>query len=241
MKRSRNQWSRVTLLLLTALATLGCNNSKQPSAAVPKARDPEHSFDKIVENLRHYLEQLQVAPITKVEDGSFSDFRLSRDVIENECIPPTNAGEDYRGKITVAIRWSHSFRPPLEQPQEKSGDRKDAETNAQDQSAQETVREGIEVLDSEAIADLKPGARIPSAISPHVMGKNESEEDLRTFQLVFRNNRWELAEEPKTEPVATDSAASGESQPGDSQPSDATPDSNHESVDNALARALKIQ
>jgi hypothetical protein len=222
--------------MVALLAALGCSNSKQPVAKAPKAHDPQASFEQIVQNFRHYLDQLQVEPITEVENGAFSDFRLSREVVDYECVPPANAGDDYRGNITVAVRWSHSFRPPLEQPQEKSDEQDDAEQIAQEQSAEDAVRDGIQILDSEAVANLKTGSRIPTAIAPHVMGKSESEEEKLTFQLVRRNERWELADEPKADDGESDSAPSEEP-----QPSRAKPAPNYKSVDNALARALRLQ
>lgn len=235
MKRTRNCWGwAIVLISISAVIPfVGCTDSKKPLASPPSSADPSAAFNRVVENLRHYLSQLQSDPYTAIENGAFTDFRHSREVTHHQFIPPAAGSDDYRGTITVATRWIYSFRPAVEPPAEESNDTEKSQPSSEDKSADETVREGIEVLDPEVVADLKSRPKLDSSpIAPKSLGKSEADEEVRTFRFVYRNNRWELVNEPVLIPQTS---------PGEGSPGQPKPMANDEALEDAVHRALRQQ
>ncbi|MEX2171606.1 MAG: hypothetical protein WD851_19970 [Pirellulales bacterium] len=242
MKRSRNGWGWSIAWIVAIIPLLGCSDSKKPVPSVPTATNPAASFERVVENLRHYLDQLQDQPLTAIDNGAFSDFRVSREVIGHEFTPPANPGGEYRGNITVATRWSHSYRPPRELPSEKSDEKQDSEESTGNQTAGDTIQDGIQVLDSEVIAGLEPSVkRVPSALLRDSVGKSDSDEERKTFQFAFRNRRWELAAQPSTESGAPNESGVPSSDSTDGEEGTLGSSSNFSSLDNAVMQALRLQ
>jgi hypothetical protein len=225
----------LAIAVLVGGALLGCTGTEQTASPVPAADDPAASFEKFVKDLQHYLNQLQVASMPQIVDGAYSDFEITRKVVNQEVIPPTEARGEHRGSITVATRWTHSYRPPPAQPDEQSEQDQESKEAQQELSAEETIRDGIEVLDPSVIVDLKPRQKIPDTLSPHTVSKSDSQEDLRKFEFVYRNKRWELAGEPRSI-----SAPDTPAEP-DATGEEASPTMSYESVDDAVARALRLQ
>lgn len=214
------------LWLLAGVAWLGCTNTEPVPPPKPAAPDPVASFDRVVQNLRHYLGQLQ-NDLFIPENGAFTDIRHRREVTKHEVTPPTDATGDYQGVITITTKWTYSFRPSNETPDEESPEDAGGKKKKEGATGQDATGAGGEAGEGGDLSFTSPSSeRGAAGFVPKAIEKSQADEEVETFRFIFRDNQWELVEE---EVAASESEQTGE----DTVEFDSTKD--------AVERALKQQ
>lgn len=233
MKQLRNSGRAILFAVAAALLT-GCKEKRQATSP-PTPVDPAASFERVVQNLRHYLGQLRTEPISSFENGAFTSMSHSRELTAHRVIPPTEENGDYRGQIEVTTKWAYSYQPSIESDpidsteNQQAAKRKDASASAQDYASP-----GIEILDSDLIAEVGEEGRSANPLLAGTVDTNPSEERIRKFQFEFKDGRWEFVEET----VEEETPQSDEDKPMEKDPYALdVPDT----VLDAVKRALVVQ
>jgi hypothetical protein len=168
-----------------AIVTIGCKEPAPPAKPVT----PESTFEAIVESISEALE------IRSGEDGGFlsagtgvsSRFRV-HNTIESKLIPPAKADEPYRGEIAVITRSIYSLRTSPED--EKDDDKKKPNANRNSSLLEESAESGpgFSSLDESLVAeaDDKSGRIEVESV------QRRADTVERKYELVLKNNRWEL-------------------------------------------------
>lgn len=204
------------LLLCTALAvatSAGCGQEPVPVAVPVSAHDsPEESFEGIVAVLKEGLELPggQASGFVSSNSSASSRFQVHNTVSSN-FIPPAKEGEPYRGEITVTTQSIYSLRKSAEQKEDDDDEDSKRRTSLLDESHDSgpgfsSVDQG---LVSEAPDSSKPGTSDIDSV------QRRADKIERKFELIYKNNRWDLVTKIDKETEA--------------------------SIENAFQRALRLQ
>ncbi len=171
-------------------------SSAGDAAAVPAS---EAQFQRVVDMIRKAIDtNASGAPtgfVIRDQDGGRTTLSV-RSEVTDELIKPSKEGEPYRGTITVAYYSSYSMR----KPNGESGDNKsNGQHDQQDTSGLDSDGD-VEVLDQNLMAAATKTDN-PSPIQSDEMVARRTDEDVRTYELEYRNGRWALTTEldPETE------------------------------------------
>jgi hypothetical protein len=175
--------------LLFAIVGSGCNQTA-PTAG-PARFSPEESFDLILATIRRGLETgagvVASGGSVPHQDGGFTAISINNK-ISHEYFPGTRDGETPRATITVSSASRVSIqRAPA------GADRN--ERPSRDSNSGMTDLD-VDISDPGSMAlSSGSGSRrlVPGAVSEVSEPRHNSE--IRTYELVHRNGRWELVTE----------------------------------------------
>jgi len=169
-----------------SLVTTGCEEPAPPAKPVT----PESTFEAIVESISEALE------IRSGDEGGFlssgtgvsSRFRV-HNTIESKLIPPAKADEPYRGEIAVITRSIYSLRKSADEEQ-KDDDKKQPSANRSSGLLEESAESGpgFNSFDEGLVAEADDKSGRIEILS--VQRRDDTVE--RKYELVYKNNLWEL-------------------------------------------------
>ncbi|MEX2315836.1 MAG: hypothetical protein WD669_01700 [Pirellulales bacterium] len=184
--------------IVAAIASAGC----QKSAPVVAAARPtaEESYRFILDTFRRGIETgsggVMPGLVTRQNGGGYTAVSVNNKV-SDELIPPTKAGEPYRAKITVTSRSRYSRVPAGADG--KTG--RDDEAGAGDDfgaTGDAAITDPtIDILEPGLIGSpgsARGGRRGPRGTTDVPLTR-PAEEEVRVYELVYRNDRWELITE----------------------------------------------
>ena len=176
-------------------AFLGCEREPAPRQVVQLT--PEESFEQVAKLFRQSVE---TGP-GGMPGGFFSQDAggHSRLVVNNKVthklVPPSDAGDKYRGIITVTSRYDYSLQKSAEE--EKSNEREDEDGNRNEfdsdtMDESDSDAEGIEILDPDLVTVPNAGGQLPDAPSEADLIARRSDEIVTDYELEYKNGRWVL-------------------------------------------------
>jgi len=172
---------------------LGCQRHSA-NGFVPAPLSPEESFDVVYQAFRRGMDTGGGGVMAggKSRDESGVTAMTVNNTVTRELIPPKKDGDPYRATITVEHRSLFS-RVPTPGASGSKGDDSggDQATGGSDTA---TSDPGVDVIDSNLIGssskrgDSRRGTRPTTAGVP----PSRSDEDVRTYELVYEEGRWKL-------------------------------------------------
>jgi len=133
-----------------------------------------------------------------LNQGGGHSRMVYKNKVSHELFPPADSGDLYRATITVSSQVTYSFRPAskkeaLDGQHEK---KKAGEIGANPEWSIET---GAESLDSDLVTlPERSGEHSPASL-PESLIETREDEDVRQYDLVFEDDRWELKTKLDTE------------------------------------------
>ena len=197
-------------LMVIGAAITGCQPDASSSGTTDAAANstanqptPAERFDRVVTTFRNAIDtdSSGVATGIRFDDATgHTSISVRKNVTDVKLIPPTKQGEPYRGTITVVWHSSYSMRMPASG--DADADKSSGKNGDPDQPEvpDASAEGGVDVLDPNLIAAAtKNGNRSPVQEDEFVARRTE--EDERTYELEYDNNRWVLktALDPETE------------------------------------------
>jgi hypothetical protein len=190
-------WSAITLVLMS----VGCQQSTSSKGARSDARPPaEESFDEIAQIVKNALETgaggVQGGFVSE-QANARSHFSVRNDVT-SELIRPASPGDNYKATITVTSRTNYSIRH-IPDSEKKSGEKDksknggaDSGTNPlDDPQTNGNNPHGVEGHEDSMITSSSKATRaLPGPAEDSVARR--ADEEIRTYELVYENNRWDL-------------------------------------------------
>lgn len=186
---------------LALVAVAGCEPEPTQSTAVeppPRERTPEDRFEAIVETLKHGLENQSISSQSLAVDGApgpGDPVAAARIQVEHELLPPEEEGEPYRARVTFVS----DSKVTVVLPKPQKGD--DEATKKKNQEEQSVADLDIEGLDLDQLKVPTQDA-VAEKMGTSPIHELQSEDEERTFEMILRDGRWALVNEPDpaTEP-----------------------------------------
>lgn len=197
-----------------ALAT-GCDKKNNEASRQPPKETAQTRFDRIVEALRERLED---------SDGRSSDRYTFRDSSGAGSaafafyVEPSTAviaeparGESAQASITVTLETSYSALPSEksedqaaeeEQTREEHNNRRAANIDAYG-----VTEDGVEVLDSDLLAEPPAGSSTGRAMAPDISTRTITGKNITKYELIYERDLWRLASPPKADAPESANAA----------------------------------
>jgi hypothetical protein len=198
----RNSIVRKVFVGAWLILVAGCNQKAAlPTPAISERPGPEQSFEEIVKLFKDGMELpgSNLSEVLPQDTGASSRIQV-HNTVTSQLIPPANADDFYRGSITVSSQSMYSIRRAVEDDK-KSDD--ESQNTAQDNGFGTLGDdEGTEFqsFDEGLISGPTNDEKKPeSGIKPIV--QRRPEKDDRTYELIYREGRWQLITklDPKTE------------------------------------------
>lgn len=173
------------------VACVGCKQQAAPVAQPVSGRaTPEESFEEIVSVLKEGLELPggQASGFMTSSSSASSRFQVHNTVSSN-LIPPSNADEPYRGEITVSTQSIYSLRKSAEEEAEDA--KKKSSANRGSALLEESAESGpgFSSLDESLVTESKDD----KSGRPDIESVQRRADKIdRKFELVYKNDRWEL-------------------------------------------------
>jgi hypothetical protein len=192
-------WTSILGACVVAAAGTGCRReSSPPVEATPERPAAELSFEAIVEVVKDGIEMPggDASAFVAQRTGATSRFQV-HNTVTSQLIPPATTSDPYRGTITVTSRSIYSLRQSVEEDDKEEEAPVDDRFSLDDDA--EESDSGFSSLDqdlvSESADDKKAGATELESV------RRRADEDVRTYDLVYKDGRWELTStfDPKTE------------------------------------------
>lgn len=183
------------------ISLVGCRpEAAAPPPAVAEHSSPAESFEEIVKVFENGMELpgSNLSDVFRQDTGASSRIQV-HNTVTSELIPPASADEPYRGTITVSSQSVYSMRRAVEDKDESEDDdyQQAAGSNA---FGTESSNTEFQSFDQGLIANApKDEKKAESSETPIV--QRRPEKDDRTYELLYRDGRWELITklDPKTE------------------------------------------
>lgn len=184
-------FARVTFSAFFALL-IGAGCTEQPAVVpLPGHGSPEESFEQIVTVLKEGLELPggQASGFFSPGAGSSSRFRV-HNTVTSELLPPAKEGEPYRGLITVSTQSIYSLRTSAQEDDKKDSTNAKRGASLLDESAESGP--GFSSFDDALVTESDAGG---SDRKDFETVQRRADKIDRQFELVYKNQRWELATE----------------------------------------------
>lgn len=198
---------------LALMISAGCDKEQAPVAVpVSTPTSPAESFEELVTALKEGLELPggQASGFYSATSGTSSRFQV-HNTVSSELIPPAQSGDPYRGVITVTTQSVYSLRKSAEEEQDKDEDNAaNRGSSLLDESAESGT--GFSSFDQGLVTE-SPDNKVGRTDIDTVQRRADKVD--RKFELVYKNDRWELV-------TAIDKETDA-------------------SIENAFARALRLQ
>jgi hypothetical protein len=165
---------------------------------------PEERFRQVVNTFRSAVDTnasgAQAGFLYRDEDGH-SSLSIRSDV-SDELIPPSKEGEPYRGIITVKKQFSYSLRIPAAESGDGKSDGKGQDGGSDLRGLDDESQDdsGVDVLDPNLMAAATK-SEAPLPVQSDEVVARRSDENVRSYELVYENDRWVLKTklDPETE------------------------------------------
>jgi hypothetical protein len=203
MKLSSLCLSLVSVCLVIAAIGTGCRRSADgASTAAGTTRGPKERLDRIVESVRHKIEDMPVGFV--VSDGNGRSTMVGTNKITKvDLIAPASAEEHYKAVITVDSQLRYSIH------RTKSSDESEKDQGAKTQGKNilndsKDSKNNLNILDADLAAKssspTSPIATKSDQPSDEIVTRRPPEQ-IRKYELVYDNDRWSLVTtlDPKTE------------------------------------------
>jgi hypothetical protein len=185
-----------------AAAGAGCRREQAPQADATASRPtPEASFAAIAKII---TDGIEISGSDRSQTGAEEIGARGRFAVYNtvasKLIPPATPSDPYRGTITVTSKSVYSLRRTAEDEDKKKKEEEEAAAEANRFSLlDEEDDSGFEVMDSDLVSASPEGSHDQKQAKPSVI--RQADEDVRTYDLVYRDGRWVLVTEldPETE------------------------------------------
>jgi hypothetical protein len=194
---NRRRLEFVLAFSVAVVALVGCDRDMAETTAAPATMTPEEKFELIVDTFRRAMETDASTVIATGGAGQQAAVSISN-TVKHQLTPPAKEGELYRGTITVESYSHYSIQRTPSQQEAVGDDEAGNETGSRTAGG---VESNVEISDAELIGGVSSRPRrVPS-----VLGKTgplaRPNEHIRTFELEYRNGRWELVSklDPETE------------------------------------------
>jgi hypothetical protein len=183
-------------------ALTGCRDEQPPQAtATTSPTTPEESFQEIVRLVKDGIEVQGGGPVSVVVPGDNASTRFQvQNTVTSQIFPPSDANAAYRGTITVTSTSTYSLRKSTED----NGDDKNADKSAKDngfslQGDSDEADPGFEAMDDQLVSDEPASDKTGATTIKKV--QRRSDENVRTYDLVYDDGRWALTSklDPETE------------------------------------------
>ncbi len=179
---------RSTVCLFAPIVLLGCSSPTPPAPpmAPPTA---EERFDTIVQTLKRRIENEPMVGGAGLDSPPGTPIADSTARVSHELTPPAGEGEPYRAVVhlTTTSKVTVVLPPPSEEDQKKD----QAKTNAQVAELKSDL-EGVGDLDALVVPTTEG---LNSRFSKSPIHEITPEESRSSYELEFRNGRWELLTE----------------------------------------------
>lgn len=183
----------VTILGLSA-ACISCNRSetsRKVTSAKPAKPAAEESFDYIMETFRRRMEDTPIGFI--VSDGTGRSTLTGTNKVSYELIRPATPSDPYKAVVTVVSRSNYSIKRSKENPQDEGHDK-----NSKDDSSARPGDEGkSEFISANPVSPVPADAArsVPGATPSDDVVARRPEEEVRKYELLYKNGRWVLTTE----------------------------------------------
>jgi hypothetical protein len=182
--------------LSLVLLSVGCDRSSTKVSQVDMRPAPEKSFEEIALIVKSALETgaggIQGGFVSE-QANARSHFSVHNDV-SSELIKPASADENYRAKITVKSHTLYSLRH-LPDSDSKKSDTDKKKTSGQDSGSNPLDdSKGINGSDTPTDSVSSSTTKSPKSVlgRPDDAVNSLSDEEVRTYDLVYENGRWAL-------------------------------------------------
>jgi hypothetical protein len=194
--------------VLAALAAVGCANETTPAGGGRPpgtvSLGPEESFAEILATFRRGIETgAEGVPAGGInrQGGGYSVMSINN-TVSHKLLPPSSEGEPYRATITVVSQSRYSIQRTS--PDSDDADRDDGSKESEGSGdPTRPLDTGVEVYDDELITSTggSGGSRRQTPTTPDAVPLRRQGEFTQTYDLVYRNGRWELVTQinPDTE------------------------------------------
>lgn len=184
------------------LAGPGCRNNSSSNSGTSSRPGPEESFRGIVQFVSDQIETGTGAipsGFVMESGGRRSQFIIRNDVT-SELIPPAKDGESFRGTITITSKSTYSLRRSEEADRANDGADGGSDQNSEQRSLLDDSDAndiGIDVLDSDLVSSASTAQDADTPVGePATVVTRQEDEDVRTFDFAYENDRWVLKTEP---------------------------------------------
>lgn len=197
----RHSIVRTVLFSVSMIAVAGCTHEPAgPKAAVSDRPGPKQSFEEIVKLFENGMELpgSNLGGVLSQDTGTSSRFQV-HNTVTSQLIPPANPNESYRGTITVSSQSIYSLRHTSEDKDESEDKhRNNAGNNSFDAGGDEGAE--FQSFDQGLIANAQDDEKESHSSDTQAVHRRPEKDD-RTYELLYRNGRWELVTklDPKTE------------------------------------------
>jgi hypothetical protein len=183
-------WTSILGTCVVAAAGMGCRReSPSQVQATPERPAAEVSFEVIAEIVKDGIEVRggDVSGFVTQNTGASSRFQV-HNTVTSQLIPPATANDPYRGKITVTSRSVYSLRWSAEEDDKREEEPVDNGFNLNDDS--DDSGSGFSSLDRDLVSDSTDDEKAAATKLESV--QRRPDEDVRTYDLVYQDGRWEL-------------------------------------------------
>ena len=184
-------------------------SSHLPAAAIARRREahaaeepvtPESSFANVVQFVKQGIELPgDVSGFVTTNSGTSSRFNV-HNTVTSKLIPPATPNDPYRGTITVTSTSVYALRRSVDDDEKKDG-AKEAPANHGFGSldGSDETADGFHSFDQSLVGSATDGQ--PESEQKIESVQRRADEDHRTYELEYKNGRWELLSklDPKTE------------------------------------------
>jgi hypothetical protein len=190
----------IAALLLLATGA-GCQRGAA-SADAPKKSTPQESLESVLTTFRRGMETGAGSIVASSgslahQDGGVSVYTIENQV-SHEYLPAEQADGEHRAKITVESRSRFSIKPAQ------------GNKDSRDDTSEKSAREGAGTASGAAGAGVGGGlssgggSRSTSRGVGGEVPEAHKNTEIRTYELAYRNGRWELvtAIDPETDKAA---------------------------------------
>lgn len=200
-RRPLASWKSIFSMCFAALVGSGCDRAAPPSEQAAVERPAaEVSFEAIAEAVKDGIEVRggDVTGFVTQQSSASSRFQV-HNTVTSQLIPPATPNDPYRGTITVTSRSIYSLRRSAEEDDKNDQEDAPVDNGFGPSSGTDEEDSGFNSLDNELVSDSAGDEEAGATELESV--QRRSDEDIRNYELVYKDGRWELTSklDPKTE------------------------------------------
>lgn len=179
----------LTMVAAAACLSAGCEPKTTTAPEPPRPRTPEERFAAIVETLKHGLETQSISAQSVARDGApgaGDPVAAARIKVEHELFPPEKDGDPYRATVTFVSDSRVTMVLPPPSTEDKPPGKRTGEQTLPEVEIDGLDLEQLQVPSQQALAERMGNSPI----------KELESKDERKFELVLRDGRWAMVNEP---------------------------------------------